>query len=455
MRQKTKLLLSILITIVLLLAACGEERRISGSLSTEPSVAPADTKMDIRRFAGTELNFIANKHPWIDLISPQLEQFSQLTGITVNLKVYPEEQFRTKRTVELMSGLSNIDVFMIMPGNNLDEYYRNKWIEELNTYMNNPAIRWPEYDLEDMFNTALKVGIRDGNNYTLPIMLETSLLAYNRDIFETYKIKAPRTMEELEAAAKTIFEGSGGQIYGITMRGKKSAATSQWIDFVRSFGGDWLDKNGRAALHSPEAIAATQLYGRLLRDYGPPSAPTNSWYESTAMFMQGRSAMIYDASVFKSNYEDPQMSKVVDKVGYTTIPAGPAGSTPHVSSWGLAISTVSKHKQAAWYFMQWATSRKFALEGLLKGIPAARNSAWNSPIFKASETSPEWTRASLESYRRASTRWNPPVVDVNEGREIAGAAIVAAILGNEIYPAAQQASHRLNRLIEKENTDAE
>jgi len=32
---------------------------------------------------------------------------------------------------------------------------------------------------------------------------------------------------------------------------------------------------------------------------------------------------------------------------------------------------------------------------------------------------------------------------------------VAAILGNEIYPAAQQASHRLNRLIDKENTDTE
>ena len=447
MRHYTKFLLSILVFGVLLLASCEEEVRISE--------APADTEMDIRRFAGAELNFIANKHPWLDLISPRLEQFSQLTGITVNLKVYPEEQFRTKRTVELMSGLSDIDVFMIMPGNNLDEYYRNGWIEELNTYMDNPALRWPEYDLEDMFNTALKVGIRDGSNYTLPIMLETSLLAYNRDIFETYKIKTPRTMEELEAAAKAIFEGSGGQIYGITMRGKKSAATSQWIDFVRSFGGDWLDENGRAALHSPEAIAATRLYGRLLRNYGPPSAPTNSWYESTALFMQGRAAMIYDASVFKSNYEDPQMSKIADQVGYATIPAGPAGSTPHVSSWGLAISRVSTNKQAAWYFMQWASSRKFALEGLLKGIPAARNSAWNSPIFKASETSPEWTRASLESYRRASTRWNPPVVDVNEGREIAGAAIVAAILGNEIYPAAQQASHRLNRLIDKENTDTE
>ncbi|MFO7730213.1 MAG: sugar ABC transporter substrate-binding protein [Spirochaetia bacterium] len=455
MSCNTKFLLSILVSGVLLLASCGEEHRISESSSTGSIEAPVNTERDIRKFAGTELNFIANKHPWIDLIRPRLEQFSQLTGITVNLKVYPEEQFRTKRSVELMSGLSNIDVFMIMPGNSLDEYYRNGWIEELNSLMESPELGWPEYDMEDVFDTALQVGVRDGNNYTLPIMLETSLLAYNRDIFEAYDIQVPHSMEQLEAAAQAVFEDSGGQVYGITMRGKKSAATSQWIDFVRSFGGDWLDKNGRAALHSPEAIAATQLYGRLLREYGPPSAPTNSWYESTAMFMQGRAAMIYDASVFKSNYEDPQMSKIADKVGYATIPAGPAGSTPHVSSWGLAISTVSKHKQAAWYFMQWATNRKFALEGLLKGIPAARNSAWDSPIFKASETSPEWTRASLDSYQRASTRWNPPVVDVNEGREIAGAAIVAAILGNEIYPVAEQASQHLNSLIEKENMDAE
>lgn len=435
----------------LLSAGCGQER----PKQQKSSQTASSDKIELRKYAGTELNFIANKHPWIDLIQPRLSTFTELTGITVHLKVYPEEQFRTKRSVELMSGLSNIDVFMIMPGNSLDEYKREGWIEKLNPFLTNPALRWPGYDADDIIDTALKAGVRDGNNYTLPIMLETSLLAYNREILAQYGLTVPHRMQELEAAARTVYEGSGGEIYGITMRGKKNAATSQWIDFVRSFGGDWLDAQGKAALHSPEALAATDLYGRLLRLYGPPSAPTNSWYESTALFMQGRAAMIYDASVFKSNYEDPQMSKVADQVGYTVIPAGPAGSVPHVSSWGLAINAASEQKAAAWYFLQWATTGEFAIDGLLKGIPAARDSAWESTVFKESETSPEWTQASLESYRLASTRWNPPVIDVSEGREIAGAPIVAAILGNDIRSSAEQASRRLNNILANESKSAE
>ena len=65
------------------------------------------------------------------------------------------------------------------------------------------------------------------------------------------------------------------------------------------------------------------------------------WSESTSIFMEGKAAMIFDANVFKSLYENPKESKVAGKVGYTTIPAGPAGKHPHVSNWSLAISGTS------------------------------------------------------------------------------------------------------------------
>ena len=62
--------------------------------------------------------------------------------------------------------------------------------------------------------------------------------------------------------------------------------------------------------------------------------------------MEGKAAMIYDANVFKSLYENPKESKVAGKVGYAVIPAGPAGSVPHVSNWSLSINKNSDRPSA-------------------------------------------------------------------------------------------------------------
>jgi len=406
---------------------------------------------NLRQFEGAKLVVLTNKHPWVDLISPRIANFSVITGIDVSLEVYPEEQFRIKRKVEMLSGISKVDLFMLMPGNSLDAYIKNDWVEALSPYLEDPFYSWPDYDFEDIFDTARKVGIRGEESYSLPIMLETSLLAYNKKILHKMGLSIPETMEELEDTAKAVFEGSNHQIYGITMRGKRVAATSQWIDFVHSFGGDWLTNEGKAALHTSKVLEATRYYGRLLRSYGPASAPSNGWYESTSLFMQEKAAMIYDANVFNTHYENPDVSQVAGNVGYVMIPAGPAGSVSHVSSWGLSLYKGSEHKGAALYFMQWATGKENSFTGLQKGIPAARKSAWQSLSGETEGLSEEWISASLESYNNALINWNPPIPDINKGRDIVSRVIIASILNRDLEQAAHSSSNLLNQLIEDEN----
>ena len=93
---------------------------------------------------------------------------------------------------------------------------------------------------------------------------------------------------------------------GITLRGKGAAATSQWVDFLYSFGGSWTNAEGKSNLASPESIAAFKFYGDLLRNYGPQGGTMLHWSESTSIFMEGKAAMIFDANVFKSLYENPE-----------------------------------------------------------------------------------------------------------------------------------------------------
>lgn len=406
--------------------------------SSDDSPGPSGTR--------TTINLLANDHPWIHHIAEHLSEFTRETGIVVNVEVYPEEQFRAKRTVEMLSGISEFDLFMIMPGNSLSEYHHRGWVEPLERVMTGTGI---VLERDDFFPAALAAGVRDGKLYSVPILLETSILAYNRELFKRYDLSVPRTMTELEATAKLAYERSDRQVYGITMRGRGASATSQWSDFLHSYGGTWFDDGGNAAIHSPESIAALETYGRLLRLYGPRDATGNGWYESLSLFIRGEAAMIFDANVFRTHYEDETQSSIADHVGYAILPAGPAGTVPHISHWGLAISSGSQRQEAAWRFIVWAAAPDRAIRAHRAGIPSALESVWDSPEASreaATVEATEWVAASTGSYAIATHLWNPPVIQVEDARTAVGEAIVAAILDQDVHDAAENASRALDRL---------
>ncbi|MFW5806713.1 MAG: ABC transporter substrate-binding protein [Spirochaetota bacterium] len=392
------------------------------------------------------IRLLANDHPWIHHTMEHLSDFTRDTGIIVEVDVYPEEQFRAKRTVEMLSGISEFDLFMIMPGNSLSEYHHRGWVEPLDRFIDDPSGTAPSPAVDDFFPAALAAGVRNDRHYSIPILLETSILAYNREIFDRYGLDVPRTMAELEETARAVHEQSEGEIYGITMRGRGASATSQWADFLHSFGGSWVDREGNAAIHAPESLAALETYGRLLRRYGPRDATGNGWYESLSIFMRGEAAMIFDANVFRNHYEDPEQSEIAGSVGYAMLPAGPAGSVPHISHWGLAIYPGSDEKEAAWRFISWAAGREQALDAHRAAIPSALQSVWEDPDVTESEDGTQWIDASTGSYAVATHRWNPPVIEVDEARTAVGEAVIAAILDEGVPAVAEAASRRIDRL---------
>lgn len=408
--------------------------------------------MDWKQFQGTEIRFLMNKHPFTTSIQPKVAEFENMTGIKVNLEVFPEDQFRNKRLIELNAG-GQVDGYMIMPGQAKLHYWKAGWLKPLDEYINDPGLTAADWEPKDFYAGPTKGSSIEGKQIGVVINAEASLLSYRKDLFDRYDVKVPTTMEELEAAAK-FFHGKeidGKKMVGITLRGKGAAATSQWVDFLYSLGGSWTNAKGKSNLASPESIKAFEFYGSLLRNYGPKGPTMLHWSESTSIFMEGGAALIFDANVFKSLYENPAESKVVGKVGYAVCPAGPAGSIPHVSNWSLAVSGTSKpdRQKAAWLFVQWATNKDNVLEALMAGVPAGRASAWNSPKFKQNDKTPDWTAGSLKSFEIGQPQWNPPVLNVPEIRDITGQVIVGAIEGKNVPKIAKKKAKEMNKKMEK------
>jgi multiple sugar transport system substrate-binding protein len=414
--------------------------------------ATALAGVDWKQLQGTEIRFLMNKHPFTTYIEPKVPEFEKMTGIKVTIEAFPEDQYRNKRTIELNAG-GKVDGYMIMPGQDDLHYWKAGWLQPMDAYIADPTLTEADWNIKDFFTSFTKASSVDGKQIGIVINAETSLLAYRKDLFKTFKVKVPETMKELEQVAKSFYgkEVEGKKMVGITLRGKGAAATSQWVDFLYSFGGSWTDAQGKSNLASPKTIAAFKFYGDLLRNYGPQGGTMLHWAESTSMFMEGKAAMIYDANVFKALYENPKESKVAGKVGYATIPAGPAGRVPHVSNWSLSIGKTStpERQKAAWLFIQWATNKSNCLGALLAGVPSGRASSWNSKEYKSKDDHPDWTANTMKSFEIGQPQWNPPVINVPEIRDITGQVIVDAIEGKDVTASAKKAAELMDRKMEK------
>ena len=405
-------------------------------------------EFDWRRFEGTDIRFMMNRHPFTNWIEPVVNEFEELTGINVTLEVLPEDQFRQVRLLEVSSAAPTLDGYMIMPGQVAAQYLGAGWLRPIDDLVVDPSLTMPDLDLDDFFGGALSTFEGPDGLFGLPLQIESSVLFYRADLFEAAGLEGPpTTMDELMAYAAALHSD---EVAGFAMRGRGAAATSQTVNLLYSFGGQWMDEDGNSALASEESLAAHEFYAEIMRNYGPPGPTNLHWPEVLSLYGQGQAAMIFDANVFRPNMEDPEQAidVVIENTRYAPLPAGPAGSVPGVLVWGLAVNHASQKAEAAWYFIQWALSRENQERLLLFGVPAARASAWENEEFQATAPA-DWIEASQISFEMGQPDWNPPVIPVAEVRDAYGQALVAALEGRDILAALQRAAQDVDRIVER------
>ncbi len=419
-------------------------------LMVAPSVQAA--QFNWQQFKGTQLRILLNKHPWQQAIEPHLKDFEALTGIKLVTEVYPEDQFRAKTLVELTSGASSIDVFMSMPAQEGLKYMRAGWLQPVDEYLKDPSLTAPDYNWNDFLSKTREAMTVEGKLVGPPIQVENVSLIYRKDVFQKYQVKVPTTLAEVEAAAKAlngkIMTDDGQPGFGIVARGKRAAATSMFAGMLYAMGAEWIGPNREPVFNSPQGIQAFEMWGRLLRLYGPPGSENNHWYEASSIFSQGKAAMYLDANSLWVVVEDPQKSKVQGKVGYALFPKGPQGQPGStVAVWGLAIPKTSKNQKAAWLFLQWATNHDQVFKVQTeRGVLGCRESVWNDPKGRA-KVPADLAESLKEGSKIGTPFWNPPVVAVAEVRDAIGAAIVTSIQGGDVPAAVNKAAADVKRIM--------
>ncbi len=352
----------------------------------------ADASFNWRQFAGQTINALLVKHQYTDSTIPLLPQFEALTGITVKYEELTEEQYFEKLLLELASGGSP-DVFMTGPLEDW-QYAPAGWVAALDSYISDPTMTSPDWNFKDFVPSLISVnrwtktpgqGVGQGSLWALPVNSEAYTLFYRKDILSQYKLAVPKTWTDLYTVATKLngITFQGQKLNGFAARGDKTwpSILTAYGSIFNSYGGHDTDGHFHSTINSPQGIAATTLWAKLLRDGGPASVANFTWYEVQNAFAGGQVAMAFDADHMASIFEDPKQSKIVGKVGYAVSPAGPGGlRRGNMYVWSLGMNAHSSHKGAAWYFLQWAAGHSTLTASATKGnLNPTRVSVANDP----------------------------------------------------------------------------
>lgn len=360
-----------------------------------------------------EIRVLLANHPYGELLKTKIPEFEAKTGIKVNYESLQESQLTNKLTTEFATKSSTVDVFMTRPLQEGLMFIKNGWYEGLNSY-----------DFADYPANSVDIGRKNGTAFIVPLVTEWQVLYYRKDLFKKAGLTVPTNFTELEAAAKALNKDG---VAGFASRGKGAAAVTQLSSYVYNYGGRYLD-GGKAVFDSPEALEAIRFYGRLLGNYGPQGVTSMSWENVMPVFQAGKLAMWTDASVFYGQIVDPTKTQIpAADIGIAQLPRGPKGDSPFiVVSWGMAMSAASQNKSAAKQFLDWATSKELAKQGMLTNITMARDSAWaDAEVRKI--MNPGLVETQAHAAKNGFPYDRPFMSSVGQARDLIGEVIIESI----------------------------
>jgi multiple sugar transport system substrate-binding protein len=239
----------------------------------------------------------------------------------------------------------------------------------------------------------------EGHIYGYPYTGLTTFLCYRKDLLNDAAnqrrfharyhrvLKPPTTWQEYSQLAE-FFTRPDEHFYGTYIQGKQGLALwYEWLNLIYSFGGSILDTQhgweyGDIVVNSPQNVAATEQYAKLVA-FSPTDTLKYGWGEAQSALQQGHVFMGLLWNDQASFLEDPAVSKVAGKIGYSLIPSSSGKPFSQLEGLTYLIPTESTHLREAYRFLEWAMSTPVQVQQTLKGGASTRKSTYKDAAVRA------------------------------------------------------------------------
>lgn len=343
MKRKLAVLLTTLLALSMLLAACGEKSADNNDVAGGNKASTEKIKLSIwHNYSGDDLRAKA--------VRAQIDIFKAAhPEVELDAQAIPPDGYRQRlKTVAAANQMP--DIFYTNSGTSIKEFYDGDLIQPITSLLE----KYPDWK-NNFTPGAFDPLSFDNEVYATPQSgSATSLFYYNQSLFDKYNVKVPTTWDELMTAVKT-FNDNG--ITPISL-GNKAAwlAQSSILSSLgnRVTGTEWFlnaAKQEGAKFTDPEFVQAL-TYFKNLGDAGAFQDGFNT-LDNTQMeqyFIQGKAAMMIDGSWALTNMASTGTKEQIDQVGIGVIPSIPGGKgDPNSISGGpgggLALSKKVTGKQ--------------------------------------------------------------------------------------------------------------
>ena len=363
-------------------------------------------------YRGTTLVVNFPAHPHYDAVLKVLPEFTEQTGIEVEVDQLEYLKMREKQTLELTKDEGDYDLIAYVVFSKADYIFAGQ-LENLAKYFMNPKLADPNWNAADLIDGYVQnIGVaggekgylpgKTGSLFGLPFGAETSILGYRTDIFEKHGLTVPTTYDDLLDLACRIPELEPG-MGGLASRAASGQhASHAFLLHLAPLGGRIFDDQWNPILNNAQGVQAAEALKKIV-ECGAEGGATFGVAEAGASFLQGQTAMYLDTTAFAGQVNDPTKSTVVGKVAWAPHPAGVRKGS-QTGGFGIAIPTNAANKEAAFLLMQWLTSpevdKKIALAG---GNPVRYSTHQDADVNAAFP----WMATFGEALRDADPDWRP------------------------------------------------
>lgn len=289
----------------------------------------------------------------------------------------PSSQYYTK-VLTMIAGGTSPDVAML----GMDKL--GSWVPRGALQELTPYIKEGGYDLNQLFPAVRKAIEFRGGIYALPRDVTTSVVAYNKTLFDQAGVPYPKagwTRQDFLRMARVLTKAEGGRttIYGYAF----DTFPDGFVDWLYTNGASFINADAnRDGLHEPNAIEVLKfLQGMIKEGIAPSGGQTEAFKYASAAFRIQKSAM-YVATVGWANSfaKDEKLNWDV-----APLPIWAEGMKPATRLWVnfWTLPKGSKHPKEAFKVMAFfAGPEGQRIVGETRmGIPAIRDIAYGKSFL--------------------------------------------------------------------------
>jgi multiple sugar transport system substrate-binding protein len=326
-------------------------------------------------------------------------------GITINVNEVPFGDVYSKEKAEFVAGTNSIDLVDFYPAY-IGDFASNGYLRPLDDLMKkvNPH-------LSDTITAFRKLYLGwQGKTYALPWDGDVHMFIYRKDLLNNpleqrafraryhKKLAVPRTWDDYLQVGQFFTRKAGEKLAGQTLKrpfygcaeyGQRGFSWAWYMDRFAALGGVYFDKNMVPQINSPASVRALTNMRDAVKTCSPPDVLNYGYDQLRDALIQGNTFMVVQWTDVPKKGADPSASKVVGKLGYSTLPGYVVKGkliTRSMMPVGrvLAVTKNSKNPEAAYWVAKYLSDDKslFAVSSPLDGLDPYRYSHLKPAAYK-------------------------------------------------------------------------